>query len=331
MVITGNRLECFGSRSALSNSRGVYLQNASNSVIQDNNIGSLTGCPAITGTAAGIELRDGKTTQVVNNVIPGVNPNGSAYGIVLSAVGSLVATTGILGNVIRSVPNASIISTASGGLITDVTIRDNTLNGCQAVTGTCGQVTITTTSATAFTNMAITDNWQETQGATSSVYGILTSLTGTPTANGVVLASNFWQGTEIVQTGAALPYTEGTEQHTPQWVMMSNTSGSNITTNTVVCATSTGIQPCATGTTARTAVGIAVGNIPAGQTGNVQTTGQLAGIPCDGTVAVGDLLMRSSTTAGSVMADNTPNPGETLGKALTTCSTTLTALLGTGQ
>ena len=308
----------------------MYVQNASNSVIQDNKIGSLTGCPAITGTAAGIELRDGKTTQVINNVIPGISPNGGAYGIMLSANGTLVATTGIEGNVIRNVNNAAIVSTASGGLITDVTIRDNTLNGCQG-SSTCGQVTITTSGATSFINVAITDNWQETQGATSSVYGVLTSLTGTPTASGVVLASNFWQGTEIVQTGATLPYTEGTEQHTPQWVLMSNTSGSNITPNTAVCATSTGIQPCATGTTARTAVGIAVGNIPAGQSGNVQTTGQLAGIPCDGTVAAGDLLMRSSTTAGSVMADNTPNPGETLGKALTACSTTLTALLGTGQ
>jgi len=91
------------------------------------------------------------------------------------------------------------------------------------------------------------------------------------------------------------------------------------------------VGTCSTSGTARLALGVAVASITAGNIGDIQTTGSISGVPCDGTVTPGDLLIRSSTTAGSVMADNTPNPGETLGKALTACSTTLTALLGTGQ
>ena len=331
MVIAGNRLECFGSRSALSNSRGVYVQNASNSVIQDNNIGSLTGCPAITGTAAGIELSEGKTTQVVDNIIPGVNPSGNAYGIVLSTNGGLVSTQGVFGNVIRNVPNAAIVFSASaGGLVTDVTVRDNTLNGCQA-SSTCGQITFTSGAATSFINLFLIDNWAESTGAGTGKYGILTTLTGSNSSSDVVF-SNFWQGTEILQTGTLLAYIDGTEQHTPSWVVMTNTTGSTIVGGCVVCANgAAGVGTCSTSGTARLALGVAVASITAGNIGDIQTTGSISGVPCDGTVTPGDLLIRSSTTAGSVMADNTPNPGETLGKALTACSTTLTALLGTGQ
>lgn len=76
----------------------------------------------------------------------------------------------------------------------------------------------------------------------------------------------------------------------------------------------------ATNGTASLTVGIAQSAIASGQAGLVVTQGIAEDVPCDGTVAAGDLLKRSVTTAGSVSATATPAAGEVIGVAINASS-----------
>lgn len=72
----------------------------------------------------------------------------------------------------------------------------------------------------------------------------------------------------------------------------------------------------ATNGTASLCVGIAQSAIASGADGLVVVHGIAEDVPCDGTVAAGDLLKRSVTTAGSVAATATPAAGEVVGTAI---------------
>lgn len=94
-------------------------------------------------------------------------------------------------------------------------------------------------------------------------------------------------------------------------------SSAAVAAKSVVSVGTTGlVATSATNGTASLCVGFAVSAIASGATGQVATGGYLTGVPCDGTVAAGDIVKRSTTTAGSVAATATPAAGEPLGTAI---------------
>jgi hypothetical protein len=102
-----------------------------------------------------------------------------------------------------------------------------------------------------------------------------------------------------------------------------------VAAKTVVSIGTTGlIATSATNGTASLCVGFAVAAIASGATGQVLINGYLAGVPCDGAIAAGDIVIRSGTTAGSVKASATPAAGEALGTAIAaSASNTCTVLV----
>lgn len=88
----------------------------------------------------------------------------------------------------------------------------------------------------------------------------------------------------------------------------------------VAIGTNGQIATAATDSTASLAVGIAQDAIASGATGMVIVQGIAEDVPCDGTVAAGNLLKRSATTAGSVAATATPAAGEVIGVAINASS-----------
>ena len=90
-----------------------------------------------------------------------------------------------------------------------------------------------------------------------------------------------------------------------------------IATHKVVSIGTTGLVAIsATDGTPSLVVGITKEAIEASGTGNVIIQGIAENVACDGTVAAGDLLKRSVTTAGSVAATATPAEGEVIGVAI---------------
>lgn len=92
-----------------------------------------------------------------------------------------------------------------------------------------------------------------------------------------------------------------------------------ITAPAVVSSDTTGNKAttCATATTASLAVGVCtVTAATTGSNAKVVTYGVVRNVPCDGSVAVGDVLKRSVTTTGSVATTASPATGEKLGVAL---------------
>lgn len=79
------------------------------------------------------------------------------------------------------------------------------------------------------------------------------------------------------------------------------------------------------------AFGVTTGSAVSGGVANVVTYGIIESVPSDGTIAVGAVLKRSGTTAGSVIdATASAAPGEVIGIALTAASgtSTCTVLVG---
>lgn len=76
----------------------------------------------------------------------------------------------------------------------------------------------------------------------------------------------------------------------------------------------------ATDSTATLCVGVAEAAIASGYIGNVIISGIAENVPCHGTVAAGDRLKRSATTAGSVIATTAPAAGEVIGVAIAASS-----------
>jgi predicted butyrate kinase (DUF1464 family) len=70
-----------------------------------------------------------------------------------------------------------------------------------------------------------------------------------------------------------------------------------------------------------TIVGVALETIPANGVGNVAVAGAIDGVSAHATVAVGDIVRRSATSAGYVVASNTPAEFEAFGIALTSTAT----------
>lgn len=80
------------------------------------------------------------------------------------------------------------------------------------------------------------------------------------------------------------------------------------------------VATTATDGTASLTVGIAKSAIASGADGLVIIHGMAEDVPATGTVAAGDLLKRSATTAGSVSATATPAAGEVVGVAINASS-----------
>lgn len=76
------------------------------------------------------------------------------------------------------------------------------------------------------------------------------------------------------------------------------------------------VATAATDGTASLTVGIAVNSIATSSVGLVVIQGIAENVPVNGTVAAGDLLKRSVTTAGRVAATATPAAGEVIGTAI---------------
>ncbi len=76
----------------------------------------------------------------------------------------------------------------------------------------------------------------------------------------------------------------------------------------------------ATNGTAALCVGIAEGAIASGYVGNVIIEGIAENVPCTGTVAAGDPLIRSAATTGSVATSATPAAGTQIGVAINASS-----------
>lgn len=88
----------------------------------------------------------------------------------------------------------------------------------------------------------------------------------------------------------------------------------------VAIGTAGAVAIAATNGTASLTVGIASQAIASGSVGLVVVHGIAEDVPCDGTVAAGDLLKRSVTTAGSVATTATPAAGEVIGVAINASS-----------
>lgn len=76
------------------------------------------------------------------------------------------------------------------------------------------------------------------------------------------------------------------------------------------------VATAATNGVASLAIGVAVESAATTDTARVVTRGYVDAVPVDGTVAAGDTLKRSVTTAGSLAATATPGTGEIFGIAL---------------
>lgn len=93
-----------------------------------------------------------------------------------------------------------------------------------------------------------------------------------------------------------------------------NTAG---TAAVVAINTAGSVAAAATNSTASLQVGITAKSASAsGKTLGVVVQGFVRGVPCDGTVAAGDLLKRSVTTTGSVATTATPAAGEVIAVAI---------------
>lgn len=88
----------------------------------------------------------------------------------------------------------------------------------------------------------------------------------------------------------------------------------------VAIGTAGTVAIAATNGTASLTVGVATDAIASGNVGLVIIGGIAEDVPCDGTVAAGDLVKRSVTTAGSVATTATPAAGEVMGVAINASS-----------
>lgn len=102
-----------------------------------------------------------------------------------------------------------------------------------------------------------------------------------------------------------------------------------VVAKTVVSIGTTGlVATSATNGTAALCVGFAVSAIASGSTGQIAVNGLITGVPCDGAIAAGDIVIRSGTTAGSVKVSASPAAGEALGTAIAaSASNTCTVLI----
>lgn len=85
----------------------------------------------------------------------------------------------------------------------------------------------------------------------------------------------------------------------------------------VVNGTDSRVATAATDSTPSLIAGINIKAVSAaGAEAHVVTLGLAENVPATGTIAAGDLLIRSVTTAGSVSASATPTTGAVLGRAI---------------
>lgn len=80
------------------------------------------------------------------------------------------------------------------------------------------------------------------------------------------------------------------------------------------------VAEAATDSLGTLSIGVATRNAASGDTTGVVVLGIAENVPCDGAVTAGLLLVRSATTAGSVMASATPTIGQVLGFAINASS-----------
>lgn len=76
------------------------------------------------------------------------------------------------------------------------------------------------------------------------------------------------------------------------------------------------VAPTATNGTTSLVRGIALNSVTSGQVCDVQVAGLVKSVPVDGTVAAGDVLKRSTTTAGKLATTATPAFGDQVAVAL---------------
>lgn len=76
------------------------------------------------------------------------------------------------------------------------------------------------------------------------------------------------------------------------------------------------VATAATNGTATLVIGVATEAAASGKAVSVVTCGHVTAVPVDGTVAAGDVLKRSVTTAGRLAATATPGIGEAVAVAL---------------
>lgn len=342
-TISGVNVECFGSG---LEGRGISVIGGTTASITGNTINPIgtSGCASMAGVPYAIEVIAPMTNTRIQSNFADL-PNTTGYGGLLVAAGGSSTITSLLvaDNIFTNmaVP-IGVTLTNSGGTNANINISRNSL-GCAVAN--CGVVTLALSASVSLEDTTITDN-----RLTNGVYGLVTNAASPlGTVGPIVLDGNrFWpralggavqSESEVFQGGAAtLPIAYGSRYNYPdntnastRVVLRTNTNGSTVTAKRVVCVKTDGsFEQCGTGTTARLALGVAAHNVLNTVVGSIVVAGYVSGVPCTGTIAAGDLVVRSTSTAGSVMANNSPGAGETLGKALGTCSGSLVnVVLGT--
>lgn len=108
----------------------------------------------------------------------------------------------------------------------------------------------------------------------------------------------------------------------PSWQGEFKTSASVTGPSVVAIGTDGTVATAATNGTASLTVGVAINTQAAatGKTAQVVVLGIAENVPAAGSVAAGDLLKRSATTAGYVSATATPAAGEVMGVAINASS-----------
>lgn len=85
----------------------------------------------------------------------------------------------------------------------------------------------------------------------------------------------------------------------------------------VAIGTDSRVATAATDTTASLCIGVAINTVSgAGGEAHVVTLGLAENLVATGSIAAGDLVIRSATTAGAVSASATPTAGQVIGRAI---------------
>lgn len=126
-------------------------------------------------------------------------------------------------------------------------------------------------------------------------------------------------GKQLTNPSGAFGYTD-LQTQLPSVTDPFLTSAAVTASRMVAIGTDGKVAVAATDGTASLVVGFAPAAISSGYTGLVVTGGVAENVPCNGTVAAGDVLKRSVTTAGYVAATATPAVGEAIGVAINASS-----------
>jgi hypothetical protein len=326
------------------------VQIASNAVHYD------PACAGPAAGASGILIRGTDTSHfsILDNQLLGrasSSFSGVGIGLTMDAGVSLVAPPILLqalvvGNTIQQFGNAGVQLTASnsGQVLADI-LANTFIHNCRVTAGPgshCGAISAVATTTDAMVGgVHISSNT-----STEHPYSVETYPASDGTLGPFVIDANemsdtddYYWSTSPADSGGLFEGLVETHRaganlfsnRSPSSIKLTNGTGTNVDSGTVVCLTTTANSTfivCTAATKSRL-VGVLNERTANTTLGAILTRGIVHFVGCTGTVARGDLL--ETNDSGQAITAVTPAVGAVLGKALSTCSGGhLTALVSVG-